>query len=174
MCSASPSFSAEPWMSAQRRSMITCRYCSVTAFHQQSYRQRPVADVIAELRGVPRDFIFVDDNIVRSREYARELFRQMLPLRKHWVGQCSIEIADDAELLQLANAAGCRGLFIGIETLNPDNLASVGKQFNDSGRYRERLRRIRRQGIGVVAGMMVGLDKDEPGIFESCLRFLPV
>jgi radical SAM superfamily enzyme YgiQ (UPF0313 family) len=149
-----------------------CRYCSVTAFHQQSYRQRPVADVIAELRGVPRDFIFVDDNIVRSREYARELFQQMLPLRKHWVGQCSIEIADDAELLQLANAAGCRGLFIGIETVNPDNLASVGKQFNDSGRYRERLSRIRRQGIGVVAGMMVGLDKDEPGIFESCLRFL--
>jgi radical SAM superfamily enzyme YgiQ (UPF0313 family) len=149
-----------------------CRYCSVSAFHQQSYRQRPIAEVIAELRGVPRDFIFVDDNIVRSPEYARELFRQMLPLRKHWVGQCSIEIADDAALLQLANAAGCRGLFIGIETVNPDNLASVGKQFNQSDRYGERLRRIRRQGIGVVAGMMVGLDKDEPGIFESCLRFL--
>ena len=149
-----------------------CRYCSVTAFHQQSYRQRPVADVIAELRGVPRGFIFVDDNIVRSPEYARELFRQMLPLRKHWVAQCSIEIADDAELLQLAHAAGCRGMFIGIETVNPENLAAVGKQFNDSGRYGERLRRIRRQGIGVVAGMMVGLDKDEPGIFESCLRFL--
>jgi radical SAM superfamily enzyme YgiQ (UPF0313 family) len=63
-------------------------------------------------------------------------------------------------------------MFIGIETVNPDNLAAVGKQFNDSGRYGERLRRIRRQGIGVVAGMMVGLDKDEPGIFESCLRFL--
>ncbi|MCX6629047.1 MAG: radical SAM protein [Candidatus Solibacter sp.] len=149
-----------------------CRYCSVTAFHQQQYRQRPVAEVIAELRGVPRDFIFVDDNIVRSPEYARELFREMLPLRKHWVGQCSIEIADDAELLQLAHTAGCRGLFIGIETVNQDNLASVGKQFNDSDRYGVRLRRIRRQGIGVVAGMIVGLDKDEPGIFESCLGFL--
>ncbi|MBZ5622204.1 MAG: B12-binding domain-containing radical SAM protein [Acidobacteriia bacterium] len=149
-----------------------CRYCSVTAFHEQSYRQRPIVDVIAELRGVPRDFIFVDDNIVRSPQYARELFQEMLPLRKRWVGQCSIEIADDAELLPLAHDAGCRGLFIGIETANQDNLASVGKQFNDSGHYRERLRRIRRQGIGVVAGMIVGLDQDEPGIFESCLRFL--
>jgi radical SAM superfamily enzyme YgiQ (UPF0313 family) len=63
-------------------------------------------------------------------------------------------------------------MFIGIETVNRDNLASVGKQFNDSGRYGERLRAIRRQGIGVVAGMMVGLDRDDPGIFESCLRFL--
>ena len=149
-----------------------CRYCSVTAFHKQSYRQRPIADVIAELRELPRDLILVDDNIVRSPPYARELFLEMLPLRKRWVGQCSIEIADDPELLRLAHAAGCRGLFIGIETVNQDNLASVGKQFNDSGRYHERLNRVRRQGIGVVAGMIVGLDKDEPGIFESCLRFL--
>jgi radical SAM superfamily enzyme YgiQ (UPF0313 family) len=88
------------------------------------------------------------------------------------VGQCSIEIADDPELLQLAHSAGCCGMFIGIETVNQDNLALVGKQFNDSNRYRERLRRIRRQGVGVVAGMMVGLDKDEPDIFENCLRFL--
>ena len=149
-----------------------CRYCSVSAFHRQSYRQRPIAEVIADLRTVPRDFIFVDDNIVRSPAYARELFRALAPLGKHWVGQCSIEIADDAELLALAHAAGCRGLFIGIETVNPENLACVGKQFNESDRYRERLRKIRRQGIGVVAGMMVGLEKDDPGVFEACLRFL--
>jgi radical SAM superfamily enzyme YgiQ (UPF0313 family) len=149
-----------------------CRYCSVTAFHQQSYRQRPVQDVIEELRGVPRDLIFVDDNIARSPEYARELFQQLLPLRKRWVAQCAIEIADDRDLLALMHAAGCRGLFIGIETANAENLADVGKQFNDSARYGERLRRIRRQGIGVVAGMIVGLDQDGPEIFENCLRFL--
>jgi len=149
-----------------------CRYCSVSAFHRQGYRQRPIAEVIADLRAVPRDFIFVDDNIVRSPAYARALFRALIPLRKHWVGQCSIEIADDAELLELAHASGCRGLFIGIETVNPDNLACVGKQFNESKRYRERLRKIRRQGIGAVAGMMVGLEKDDPAVFEACLRFL--
>ncbi|MGO9227704.1 MAG: B12-binding domain-containing radical SAM protein [Bryobacteraceae bacterium] len=149
-----------------------CRYCSVTAFHQQTYRQRPIADVIAELRTVPRDFIFVDDNIIRSPQYARELFRELVPLRKRWVGQCSIEIAEDAELLQLAYAAGCRGLFVGVETVNQDNLACVGKQFNDSEHYRERLSRIRRQGIGLVAGMIVGLDQDGPDVFENCLRFL--
>jgi radical SAM superfamily enzyme YgiQ (UPF0313 family) len=149
-----------------------CRYCSVTAFHEQSYRQRPLADVVEELRGVPREFIFVDDNLTRSPEYARALFTAMLPLRKRWVAQCSIELADDAELLRLAHAAGCRGLFIGIETANAENLAAVGKQFNQSQRYAESLRRIRRQGIGIVAGMMVGLDRDDPTVFENCLRFL--
>jgi radical SAM superfamily enzyme YgiQ (UPF0313 family) len=63
-------------------------------------------------------------------------------------------------------------LFIGIETVSEENLVAMGKQFNDSRRYQERLRKIRRQGIGVVAGMIVGLDKDDSGVFECRLRFL--
>jgi radical SAM superfamily enzyme YgiQ (UPF0313 family) len=149
-----------------------CRYCSVTAFHEGTHRRRPLADVLAELQTVPRDFIFVDDNIMTSRDYARDLFRLMIPLRKRWVAQCSLEIADDPELLRLARAAGCRGLFMGIETVSEENLAAMGKQFNESRRYQERLRKIRRQGIGVVAGMIVGLDQDDSGVFERCLRFL--
>jgi radical SAM superfamily enzyme YgiQ (UPF0313 family) len=149
-----------------------CRYCSITTFHQRKHRQRPLAGVLAELREIPRDFMFVDDNIIANRHYARELFHAMVPLRKRWVGQCSIEIADDPELLGLAQAAGCRGLFIGIESTNADNLAAMGKAFNDSAHYRERLGRIRRAGIGVIAGIIVGMDKDDVGVFERTLRFL--
>lgn len=149
-----------------------CRYCSVTAFHQRTYRHRPLADVLDELRGVPRDFIFVDDNLIAARDYALELFRAMVPLGKRWVGQCPVEVADDPELLRWMRAAGCRGLFIGIETESAENLAAMGKEFNDSLRYEARLRRIHRSGIGVVAGMMVGLDRDGPAVFEGCLRFL--
>jgi radical SAM superfamily enzyme YgiQ (UPF0313 family) len=149
-----------------------CRYCSVTAFHQQNHRNRPHGEVLDELKTLPGDLIFVDDNIMADRDYARELFRAMIPLRKRWVAQCSIEIGDDRELLELASAAGCCGFFIGIETINPENLASVGKNFNDSKRYRERLARIRRSHIGVVAGIIVGLDNDDPGVFERTLTFL--
>ncbi len=149
-----------------------CRYCSVTAFHQQRHRSRPLEEVLEELSAVPRDLIFVDDNIIADREYARSLFHAMIPLRKRWVGQCSIEIADDAELLELASDAGCCGLFIGIETVNTKNLAAMHKTFNDSGRYAQRLRRIRRAGIGVIAGIIVGLDEDDTGVFERTLAFL--
>jgi len=149
-----------------------CRYCSVTAFHDRTYRHRPLADVLTELRELPRDLIFVDDNIMSSPEHAAALFRAMEPLGKRWVGQCPIEIADHPELLRLARAAGCCGLFIGIESADERNLASVGKQFNESRRYRERLRSIRRHGIGVTAGIIVGLDHDDAGVFERLLRFL--
>jgi len=149
-----------------------CRYCSVTVFHDRKYRRRAVPDVIAEVRRLPRCFIFVDDNIIAEREYALELFRALAPLRKRWVSQCSILIADDPELLRWARAAGCRGLFIGIETANAENLAAMNKQFNRNDSYRERLRRVHRAGIGVVAGMIAGMDADGPDWFRRTLRFL--
>jgi radical SAM superfamily enzyme YgiQ (UPF0313 family) len=149
-----------------------CRYCSVTAFHKRQYRRRPLADVHDELRGIPRDFIFVDDNIIASRDGALELFRAMTSLGKRWVAQCPVEVADDPELLQSMRAAGCCGLFIGIETASEESLAAMDKGFNESRRYEERLRRIRQHRIGVVAGMMVGLDRDDPAVFERCLWFL--
>jgi radical SAM superfamily enzyme YgiQ (UPF0313 family) len=149
-----------------------CRYCSVTVFHGRKYRRRSVADVIAELRTLPRNFIFVDDNIIAEREYALELFRAMVPLRKRWVRQCSILIADDPELLRCAQAAGCCGLFLGVETASEANLTAMNKQFNHTASYVGRLRRIRRAGIGVVAGMIVGMDADGVGVFNKTLRFL--
>lgn len=149
-----------------------CRYCSVTVFHQHKYRHRPLANVIEELRQIPRNFIFVDDNIIADRSYATALFTAMIPLRKRWVSQCSIDIADDPELLRLAHAAGCCGLFIGIESTSSENLASMNKQFNRSDRYPQRIAAIRRAGVGIVAGIIVGMDSDDPGVFARTLRFL--
>ena len=149
-----------------------CRYCSVTVFHGRQYRRRPISDVLNELRTVPRNFIFVDDNIIADRDYALELFRAMAPLGKRWVSQSSVLLADDPELLRLAHAAGCRGLFIGIETASDDNLAAVNKQFNHSDSFTSRLRRIRRAGIGVIAGMIVGMDADTTAVFRKTLQFL--
>ena len=96
----------------------------------------------------------------------------MVPLRKCWVSQSSVLIADDPELLRCARAAGCRGLFIGIETVSDAILGAMDKQFNQSRSYAERIRRIRGAGIGVIAGMIVGMDGDDVTVFERTLRFL--
>lgn len=111
--------------------------------------------------------LFVDDNIIADPEAARRLFTAMIPMRKRWVSQCSIEIADDENLLRLARRAGCLGLFIGVETLS----AAVGKGFNERD-PRLRIARIRAAGIGVIAGIIVGMDDDDTGTFERMLRYL--
>jgi radical SAM superfamily enzyme YgiQ (UPF0313 family) len=149
-----------------------CRYCSVTAFHGRTYRVKPLANVLEELRQIGRDMIFVDDNIISDRDYARKLFEVMIPLGKRWVSQCSIEIADDPELLDLAKRAGCIGLFIGLETINQRNLVAVDKKFNAPARMSERIEKIQRAGIGIIAGIIVGMDADERDSFRHTLRFL--
>jgi radical SAM superfamily enzyme YgiQ (UPF0313 family) len=159
---------------AGRGCVHACAYCSVTAFHGGRHRVRPVASVLAELDGLPRDFMFVDDNLVADPEWAKRLFRAMIPMRKRWVAQAPLELVDDPELLDLARKAGCLGLFVGIETLSEENLRSVEKGFNDAGSYRRRVAALRRAGIGIIAGVIVGLDGDDRGAFERLLRFLRI
>ncbi|MEN6448945.1 MAG: radical SAM protein [Thermoguttaceae bacterium] len=149
-----------------------CKFCSITAFARGTHRSRPLAHVLDELTAVPRCFMFVDDNIIADPEYAKQLFRAMAPMKKRWISQCSLKIADDPELLSLAYAAGCRGVFVGIETLSQQNLDAVEKGFNDGSGYMSRIAAIRAVGIGVQAGMIVGLDGDDPTVFQRTLRFL--
>jgi len=63
-------------------------------------------------------------------------------------------------------------MFIGIETLDERNLAAVEKGFNDRSGYRESIAAIRAAGIGIVAGIIVGMDGDDVRVFERMLRFL--
>ncbi len=149
-----------------------CKFCSITAFARGVHRNRPLEHVIEELRAAPRHFMFVDDNIIADPEYAKRLFRAMAPMKKRWISQCSLKIADDCELLALMRAAGCCGLFVGVETISQENLDAVGKGFNDGNGYLRRIAAIRAAGIGVQAGIIVGLDGDDATVFQRTLRFL--
>jgi radical SAM superfamily enzyme YgiQ (UPF0313 family) len=149
-----------------------CKFCSITAFAQGTHRSRPLENVLEELKTIPRHFMFVDDNIIADPDYAKQLFRAMIPMQKRWISQCSLKIADDPELLELARAAGCRGVFVGVETLSKENLDAVDKGFNDECGYCERIAAIQAKGIGVQAGIIVGLDGDDVTVFERTLRFL--
>jgi len=152
---------------------LNCSFCSVTAFNGARYRQRPIPDVVREFQLIrEKHVLVVDDNLIGTRRdhiaRAKDLFRAMAraKLRKEWIAQATINIADDEELLALAAKAGCRGLYIGFETLTPEGLLELGKKFNlQNGRdFRASVQRIRRHNILVSGSFIIGLDIDEPGI----------
>ncbi len=157
---------------ATRGCPYRCTFCSVAAFARYRFRARPVDEVIDELRGLGRYLLFMDDNIIGDRDYALELFARMAPLGKRWFSQCSVRIAADDELLRLAAASGCRGLFIGLESLAQDNLNAWRKTFNRAGEYVRGIARIHDAGIAVYAGLVFGMDGDTPDIFSRSLDFL--
>jgi radical SAM superfamily enzyme YgiQ (UPF0313 family) len=149
-----------------------CDYCHVTHFFGKTYRCRPIEDVMAEVEKLEGKFlVFVDDNIVGNRRYAKELFTRLKPLRKQWAGQASITLTRDPELLELAAESGCVSLFIGMESLSPENLQEMNKAFNRPHQFEESIKVLHDHDIMIVAGFMFGLDHDDEGVFERTLRF---
>jgi radical SAM superfamily enzyme YgiQ (UPF0313 family) len=152
---------------------LHCSFCSVTSFNGARFRQRPIEQVIHELKQVPEDLILiVDDNLIGTRrehiDRAKALFRAMISagLKKKWIGQATINVAGDDELLRLAAASGCKGLFIGFESPRPDAAKELKAKNNlcKSRDLREAVGRIQAHGILVAGSFIIGLDGDEPGI----------
>ena len=150
-----------------------CDFCSVAAFHRRTYRCRPVAEVVREIAGLPgRFFVFADDNLVADRAYARALLQALLPLKKRWITQATLSMAEDPDFVQLAADAGCIGVFVGLETFLSANLDAVQKTCNRVEQYRQAIRRLHQHGIGIEAGIVFGFPGDGPKVFERTLRLL--
>ncbi|MDP2884945.1 MAG: radical SAM protein [Ignavibacteria bacterium] len=149
-----------------------CSFCSIAAFFDHKFRARPVDQVIDELAPLSRYLLFMDDNLTSDPEYAKELFGAMIPLRKRWFSQCSVKIAYDDELLRLAVASGCRGLFLGLESLSDKNLQKWNKIQSNVRDYEWAVRKLHAAGIGVIAGIVFGYDADSMETFPKTLDFL--
>ncbi|HOX39191.1 MAG TPA: radical SAM protein [Candidatus Brocadiia bacterium] len=150
-----------------------CAYCAVTLYWGGKFRFRPVDEVIAEVRSMPPgEIIFVDDNIIGSPKRAKELFRKLAPLRRNWHSQADMKIAKDPELLELCAASGCKWLFMGIESVNEESIASVGKsRVNVVEDYAKSIATIQAAGIKVFGSFIFGLDHDDTSVFEKTVRF---
>jgi radical SAM superfamily enzyme YgiQ (UPF0313 family) len=153
-----------------------CEYCTVQTYYERSFRSRPVEEVVADFQAIRalggRRVLILDDNPIGNVSYAKELFRALIPLKMEWASQCTINIARNPELLELAARSGCRTLSIGFESIAQQNLDGLGKGFNRAERFREDIRRIRARGIQIIALVMVGLDEDDESSFQLTLDFL--
>jgi len=149
-----------------------CTFCSVAPFNQYKLRNRPIGKVLEELKSMGRYILFMDDNLTLNREYAKELFKQMIPMKKKWFSQCGVGIAEDDELLHLAAKSGCRGLFIGFESLSQQSLSTWKKHCNRKRDYLEVVRKLHKKGIAICAAFVFGCDEDDRDVFATTLDFL--
>jgi len=153
---------------------FNCDFCCVTDFFGQTYRTRPIPDIIREVKTASRRSIifFVDDNIAGNPKYAKELFKALIPLHIKWFGQASLVIAKNRELLRLAARSGCTSLFMGIESVSPSSLKEVGKSMNNVEDYKESIKIIHDHGIGIVGAFIFGFDSDKKSVFEETVSFI--
>ncbi len=161
---------------------IDCEFCAVTSAFGGKYRNRPQAEVLAELRGLTpfnrgtfslkNCVFFTDDNIISNRAYAREFLPRIADLKLNWFGQASVNIASDPEILKLCQQSGCRGLFMGFESLSPETIAAMGKRVNHPDQYFDIVQKIHDHGIGIDGSFVFGFDNDDEGVFDRTLEFV--
>lgn len=149
-----------------------CVFCSVTEFFGNTFRVRNEDQVIEEIERMDGKFlIFVDDNIFGDPGYAARLLEKMIPLKKKWVSQCTLHLADNTRLLNLATKSGCMGMLIGLESISRDSLRASGKPINFN-KYKEMIQRIMDSGIGIDGSFIFGFDNEDTSIFERTLEFI--
>jgi radical SAM superfamily enzyme YgiQ (UPF0313 family) len=176
-----------------------CSFCSVWRTDGQRPRQRHVDRVLDEIVALRRrGFRFIalaDDNfypvtlddlrMADRRQDKSELQRltairderfelmaglERLPSDTVFFTQITMEAGEDTEFLDAMRRANIKGALVGVESVTPEGLKDVYKNFNASGEALvERLRAFRRHGVHVLGSFIFGLPSDRPETFDVCL-----
>jgi hypothetical protein len=174
-----------------------CSFCSVWRTDGQQPRERGVDDVVrevVELRRLGFRFILLaDDNfypvtlsdlaaaarrrdpsrleeLTAIREQRFELMSALarLPSDLVFYTQITMEAAEDPPFLEAMNRARIRGALVGVESVTPEGLKSVHKNFNSAGEgLVTQLQAFRHHGIHVLGSFIFGLVSDKPETFAA-------
>src|SRR3989454_10377389 len=158
-----------------------CEFCTVTGFFGDSIRFRTNKSVVDELlllknrarreRGQISIF-FIDDNFAINIKRTKSLLRDIISANAQlpWTAQISANLLRDEELVDLMQESGCKWVFIGMESIDPANLAGVNKSFNKPGEYAAVLNRLAQRNIYAITSFIFGLDNDTPGVADRTLE----
>lgn len=149
-----------------------CNFCTVTRFFGGTFRVRPIQNVIDQVRLLKSKFIgFVDDNIIGNLRYAAELLKALVKEKIYWSAQASVNIVRNLSLLKLLRKSGCKGLFIGFESVSQNSLKEAGKSQNKAREYKEAIRILHDHGITVQGAFIFGFDSDDCSVFDETVDF---
>jgi len=158
-----------------------CEFCTVTGFFGDSIRFRTNESVVNELlllkararqEGGQIAVFFIDDNFGINPKRTKSLLRDIIAANAqvHWVAQISANLLRDEELVELIAAAGGKWIFIGMESIDPANLADVKKGFNKPAEYAAVLERLERHNVFAITSFIFGMDNDTPGVAERTMK----
>jgi radical SAM superfamily enzyme YgiQ (UPF0313 family) len=141
---------------ASRGCRFNCYPCCVSYLGGRKFRPRPIDRVMEEMAGIDNNRLFIVDNsLAQDKAWERDLFREMIPLKKKW---CCHPIENDDEVLALAARAGAWYVYQAI--------------FDTSDYIRERIRRYHDYGIGVEGTILLGMDHHTEEYIRRLIDFL--
>jgi radical SAM superfamily enzyme YgiQ (UPF0313 family) len=148
-----------------------CSFCTIINVQGRKSRYRSADDVehLVRLNWAQsiRKFFITDDNFARNKEW-ESTFDRLIELRERDGIPLGLMIQVDTlchkipNFMEKAKRAGVNKVFIGLENINPDNLAAAKKRQNKITEYRKMLLAWKKQGILTIAGYILGFPADTP------------
>jgi len=150
-----------------------CEFCSVSSVYGKRIRTLPIPLVIKDIENAnSKVFLSLDDNVAANPKYAKDLFKEMARLNIEWGGQSTVSIAKDDELLQLCWKSGCRGLFVGLESVSAKSMSRMHKTLKSPKDNEDAIKKIQNTGIIFHPSFVFGFDDDTKAVFDDTLEFL--
>ncbi len=174
---ARPSFGT---VETSRGCPFTCSFCSIINVQGRTMRERSPDAIVELVRTNHRHgidfYFFTDDNFARKKHW-RELFEALIRLRTEEQIKITFMMQVDLakkpqDFVRLAAAAGCSQVFVGMESVNPQNLKVEGKGQNKVDAYRDIIREWHDAGVVVHAGYIIGLPFDTAEQIPQDIQFL--
>ena len=162
---------------------FTCEFCDIIELYGRVPRAKTNEQVLAELDrlyelGYRGHVDWVDDNLIGNKK----ALKRLLPDLKKWQSarffpfkfstEASLNLSDDAELLQMLAECNFFACFIGIESGDAATLTSMQKKQNTRRSIDESIHRIYAAGIYVVAGFIVGFDTERDSTAAAMTRLI--
>jgi len=158
-----------------------CEFCTVTGFFGDSIRFRSNESVVNELlalKALAKEqkgkiaVFFIDDNLAINSRRTKALLREMIArdAQLPWIAQISMNLLRDEELVSLIAQSGGKWIFMGLESIDPENLKSVSKGFNKPAEYGAVLERLHRYDLYAITSFIFGMDGDRLGAAERTLE----
>ena len=151
-----------------------CDFCYKESFFKcgNGYYTTSVDRALAEIDELPgRSLFFLDDHLFGNRRFATALFDGMRGMGRLWQAAGTVQTVLQPGLLERAVDAGLRSLFVGFETLNENNLKTVGKYHNLHENYELAIKRLRDNGVMVNASFVFGMDYDDLSVFDRTVEW---
>ena len=148
-----------------------CEFC-VISVTKSGYHHRPIPEVIEEIKALKTKLVlFLDPSPIEDKNYSKELYRQMIPLKINWMGLSTSRIIDDGELLYLAHKSGCAGLLIGFESVSEKSLKRMNKSFNSVEKHYRLVKELHKRNIAIMGCFVFGSDEDDKSVFKDTVDF---
>jgi len=151
-----------------------CAFCYKDAFFAggRSFYTQRVDAALAEIERLPgRHLYFLDDHLLGDPRFARSLFDGMRGMNRLFQGAATVDSILRGDLIERAAEAGLRSLFVGFETLTPENLRRSHKRQNLGRDYAAVAARLHGLGIMINGSFVFGMDDDDESVFDRTVEW---